>query len=228
MSVGIKKLPVLERPRERLKNLGPTSLSNEELLAIILKTGTKNSSAKSLAAKILIAVNGIENLENISYQKLIEIKGIGNAKALAIIAIVELSKRINKKIHSIKENKFTSADIVFKYYEKKLENKKQEHFYCLYLDNKKTIIQEKLLFIGTLDCSLVHPREVFKEAYLVSASTIICIHNHPSGSTNPSLNDIQLTKRLVEVGNLLGIQIIDHIIIGKEKYYSFHENGLIA
>lgn len=228
MSVGIKKLPLLERPRERLRIYGPTSLNNEELLAIILKTGTKNLSAKSLAAQILTVVKGLENLENINYQKLIKIKGIGDAKALAVLATVELSKRINTKIQSIIEIKFISADVVFKYYQKKLENKKQEYFYCLYLDNKKTIIQEKLLFIGTLDCSLVHPREVFKEAYLVSASTIICVHNHPSGSINPSPNDIQLTERLVEIGNLLGLKIIDHIIIGKERYYSFHENGLIA
>ncbi len=107
-----------------------------------------------------------------------------------------------------------------------MSDKLQEHFYCVYLDTKNKIIKDKLLFIGTINQSLVHPREVFKEAYLLSASSIICVHNHPSGNVNPSNNDIVITKQLREVGLLLGINVLDHIIIGKDKYYSFNDNGI--
>ena len=121
----------------------------------------------------------------------------------------------------------TSTDIVFEYYRDLFFNKKQEYFYCVFLDTNKVVICEKLIFIGTLDYSVVHPREVFKEAILVSASSIICIHNHPSGNVVPSKNDIEITNRLISVGELLGIKVIDHVIIGSDKYYSFLENGNI-
>ena len=126
---------------------------------------------------------------------------------------------------SINNIQITSTDIVFKYYRDIFINKKQEYFYCVFLDTNKVVIKEKLLFIGTLDYSVVHPREVFKEAVLVSASSIICVHNHPSGNVIPSKNDFEITKRLVSIGDMLGIKVIDHVIIGSEKYYSFLENG---
>ncbi len=207
-------------------NKGVEYLSNEDLLAILLKCGTKDLSVKELANNILKEINNINNLKDINYEKLIKIKGIGKAKACEILASIELGKRINNKLNNISQIKICSSENIFEYYKNKLSDKLQEHFYCVYLDTKNQIIKDKLLFIGTINQSLVHPREVFKEAYLLSASSIICIHNHPSGNVNPSNNDIIITKQLREVGLLLGINVLDHIIIGKEKYYSFNDNGV--
>lgn len=152
------------------------------------------------------------------------IKGIGEVKAITLLAAIELGKRLSRKVPTLYNKKITSAELVYDYYNDKIGDKKQEYFYCLYLDNRKRIIKEKLLFIGTINYSVVHPREIFKEAYLVSASTFICVHNHPSGNAEPSKIDIDFTNQLVEVGNLLGIPLIDHVIIGVDKYFSFFEN----
>ena len=195
------------------------------MLSILLKCGTKDLSVRELASTILKQIDNINNLRDINYENLIKIKGIGKAKACEILASIELGKRINK-INNINQIKVYSSESIFNYYKDKLSDKLQEYFYCVYLDTKNHIIKDKLLFIGTINQSLVHPREVFKEAYLLSATSIICIHNHPSGNVNPSNNDIIITKQLKEVGKLLGINVIDHIIIGKNSYYSFNDNGL--
>lgn len=195
------------------------------MLSILLKCGTKDLSVRELASTILKQIDNINNLRDINYENLIKIKGIGKAKACEILASIELGKRINK-INNINQIKIYSSESIFNYYKDKLSDKLQEYFYCVYLDTKNHIIKDKLLFIGTINQSLVHPREVFKEAYLLSATSIICIHNHPSGNVNPSNNDIIITKQLKEVGKLLGINVIDHIIIGKDSYYSFNDNGL--
>ena len=218
----IKDIPKSERPVERLLMYGADSLSNEELLSILIKTGNKDDSAKDLALKVLSLVSG--NISDINYQKLSKVKGIGDIKSAVILAALELGKRSNS-LKSLNSVKITEASIVFNYYRNVFINKKQEYFYSIYLDSNKVVISEKLLFIGTLDHSLVHPRQVFKEAISVSASSIICIHNHPSGNVMPSRNDIEITKRLIEIGDMLGIRVIDHVIIGSDKYYSFLENG---
>ena len=225
MKVRIKDIETQDRPRERLINNGVESLSNEELIAILLKTGNKDNSAKELANILIKELDGIKHLNNINYEKLKSIKGIGPAKACELLASIELGKRINREITSINNIILNKTSKVYEYYKDILGDKQQEYFYCVYLDNKKRVIKDKLLFIGTLNYSVVHPREVFKNAYLLSASSIICIHNHPTGNTLPSKPDLELTKRLVEVGNLLGIKVIDHIIVGKFNYYSFLENG---
>ena len=149
------------------------------------------------------------------------------AKAATIISCIELSKRMNKKIETLNNLKLTSPDIVFEYFKDKLSDKKNEYFYTLYLDNNKKIISEKLHYIGTINHSLIHPREIYKEAYLCSASSIILIHNHPSGNITPSKEDISITNNLKEIGKLFGIEIVDHIIIGNYNYFSFIENGII-
>ena len=195
-------------------------------MSILLKCGTKDLSVKELANNILKQIDSISNLKDINYENLIKIKGIGKAKACEVLASIELGKRINNKINNINQIKIYSSQSIFDYYKDKLSDKKQEYFYCVYLDTKNHIIKDKLLFIGTINQSLVHPREVFKEAYLLSASSIICIHNHPSGNINPSNNDIIITKQLKEVGLLLGINVLDHIIIGNDNYYSFNDNGI--
>ena len=219
----IREIPKNERPVERLILNGSEFLSNEELLSILIKSGNKNYSSKELASIILHECDG--DLGRINYSMLSKLNGIGNSKSACILAGIELGRRANKKLLSINDIQITSTDVVFEYYKDIFVNKKQEYFYCIFLDTNKVVIKEKLLFIGTLDYSVVHPREVFKEAVLVSASSIICVHNHPSGNVIPSKNDFEITKRLVSLGEMLGIKVIDHVIIGSDKYYSFLENG---
>ncbi len=226
MSVKLKEMPLLERPRERLINVGVENLSDEELLAIVLKTGSKEMSVKSLSSYILSSLGGIENLKKLNFHEVKKIKGIGEAKACTLVALSEIARRMNRKVASIVGTKLNTPLKIFEFYKSKI-NDNQEEFYCIYLDASKKVIEEKLLFIGTANYSLVHPRDIFKEAYLLNATGIICIHNHPSGEVKPSTEDINLTIRLKEIGVLLGIRIIDHIIIGDEKYYSFLENGKI-
>lgn len=223
--VKIKEIPINERPREKLINMGSSTLSNEDLLAIILDTGTKEKSAKDLANNILSYLNHISELKEMNYQKLLKIKGIGPSKACKILSLIELSKRINTKVDTLINVKANNSKVIYEYYKNKIGSEKQEYFYCLYLDNKKKIIQSKLLYIGTINQTLIHPREIFKEAYLLSASSIICIHNHPSGNVIPSNEDILMTKNLKNIGELMGINVVDHLIIGSENYYSFFENG---
>lgn len=227
MNVKMKEIPINDRPRERLINNGVESLSNEELLSILLKTGTKEGSVKLLASNLLKQLTNFKQLKDINIEALTKIKGIGKAKACELLAAIELGRRLNRDIENIKEIKVTEAINIYNYYNKKLEDKKQEYFYCVYLDTKNKIINDKLLFVGTLNYSLVHPREIFKEAYLVSASSIICVHNHPTNNTHPSENDVVITKQLVDVGKILGIKILDHIIIGKNNYFSFVENNYL-
>ncbi len=223
--MGIKSIPINDRPRERLLEKGSSSLSDAELLVIILGSGNKNKDVKEITESLLSTIKNISELKNLNYQELIKIEGIGKAKACILLSLIELAKRMNQSINTINNKIFNRPDIIYEYFKNKLDNENQENFYCVYLDSKKKIINSKLLFKGTVDRSLVHPREIFKEAYLLSASSIICIHNHPSGNINPSKEDIFLTKMLKEIGNLMGIEISDHIIIGKEEYYSFFENG---
>jgi DNA repair protein RadC len=225
MTVRIKDLPLEERPYEKLINNGVASLTNEELLAIIIRSGTKNSSAKEVAARILKEINNISQLSNINYATISKIKGIGIKKSCTLLASIELGLRIINYKPSIINKKFNNPGIVYEYYRSKLYDKKQEYFYVIYLDNAKKIIKEKLLFIGTINYSIVHPREIFKEAYLCSSSSIICLHNHPSGNIIPSKEDIEITKNIYNVGLILGIKLIDHIIIGTDNYYSFLENN---
>ena len=218
----IKDLPVLERPRERLINYGVENISNEELLAIILKTGTKDKSVKEIASEVLSKIDSISNLEMISINTFSDIKGLGKVKTIELMAAMELGKRIFLKKENIKTNYNNPKSI----YDENLylfKGKKQEYFYCLYLDNRNNLIERKLLFMGTINRSIVHPREIFKEAYLTSASKIICMHNHPSGDITPSFEDVRLTKSLIEIGKLQGITLADHLIFADQEYYSFYD-----
>lgn len=221
----IKDIPMHERPIERLLQYGAESISNEELLAILLRTGNRIQSAKELATTILSHVKCISELKEISYETLCKIPGIAKGKASILLAAIELGKRIDRSVETLSGQKFNQAKLIYEYYRTILSNKQQEHVYCLYLDSKKTIVKEKLLFIGTVNYSMVHPRDIFKEAYLVSATAIICVHNHPTGDVMPSKDDYVMTQNLIQVGKLLGIPLLDHIIIGKHHYYSFFENG---
>lgn len=220
----IKQIPKSERPRERLIKYGPKNLSTEDLIAIILKTGTKDFSSKYLACQILSRTKKIEDLKDLKLSNLIKINGIGIVKSIELLAALELGRRVYE-YHPLDNNlKLNSSKKIFDHFKYEFIDEKQECFYCLYLDQQKNLIEKKLLFKGTLNKSLIHPREIFKEAYLVSAAYIICIHNHPSGCVLPSKDDIAVTENLVKIGTIQGIPILDHIIISDSNYYSFYEN----
>lgn len=219
----IKDIPINERPIERLIKYGVGNLSNEELLSIIIKTGTINKSVKDISLEILKKIDDINDLKDISYNKLLSINGIGKSKACQILSSIELGKRVFFK-NNLEKIKLNNSNIIFENMKSLFLESKQEYFYCLYLNNKCELIERKLLFMGTINRSIVHPREVFKYAYLTSAYSIICVHNHPSGDINPSKEDINFTKALIEIGDIQNIPIVDHIIIGNENYYSMRDN----
>ena len=220
----IKEIPKEERPREKLIKYGKENLSDAELLAIILKTGTKEFNVNDLAINVIKEIGGIEHLKDVSFNVLNSINGIGPAKATELLVLSELARRMNKKNKRVKV-RYTTPKIIYENNKDLFEGLMQEYFYCIYLNSKKEIIERKLLFMGTLNKSVVHPREVFKEAYRLSASSIVCLHNHPSGDSTPSIEDVILTDSLVEIGKINGIPIVDHLIITENGYYSFYEDG---
>ncbi len=223
MNVKIKDMVESEKPRERLVAVGAANVSNEELLSIIIKTGTKGISVKSISSLVLTEYKNIENLKNVSINTLSKIKGIGKVKAIEIIASLELGKRVyyNKEKQKVKLN---SSDQIYEYFKDIFYLETQENFYAVYINTKNMLISYKLLFKGTINSSTVHPREIFKYALLESAFAIIVLHNHPSGDPTPSNEDIELTNHLIETGKIIGIPVIDHIVIGNNKYYSFYKN----
>lgn len=223
----IKDLPEECRPRERAIKEGVHALTLEELLAILIGKGSKDLSSKDVAINLIKKYKTTSNLVNISYKQLLEVKGIGPTKAIELLSALELGKRLYLKKDNKQKITLKSAEEICKYMEYLFYEKKQEHFYCIYLDNKCEVIERRLLFMGTINRSIVHPREIFKYAYLDSASSIICVHNHPSGNVKPSREDIRLTESLVELGKINAIPIVDHIIIGNSNYYSFYEDGKI-
>lgn len=222
-NIKIKDIAREERPRERFLKVGVENLSNEELLSIILKTGTKDENVKQLALKIINKYENIKNLKNAKVNSLIEIKGIGKVKAIELLSSIELGKRIffdNDKNNIILNN----SKKVYDYFKNIFINEYQENFYAVFLDVKSKLINYRLLFKGTINMSIVHPREIFKYAFLENASRIIVIHNHPSNDVSPSIQDIELTNSLFEIGKIIKVPVIDHIIIGRTNYYSFYEN----
>lgn len=223
--INFKKIPNSDKPRERLFNYGANNLSNEELISIILKTGSKKYSVKEVSLKLLEEIKEISKLRDIGISSLMKINGIGRVKAIELKAALELGRRVYYCNTNVEKLKFNNPVVVYKYFKDIFNDKKQEFFYCVYLDTKGNYIDKKCLFIGTINNSVIHPREIFKEAYLLSANSIICVHNHPSGDSGPSKEDILVTKKLQELGIIHGIKILDHIIIGNNNYYSFNDNS---
>lgn len=223
----IKDLPINERPREKLINQGTDKLSNTELLAILIKTGSKKKSAIEIASEIIqLMKNGINELNNITVQELCKINGIGEAKAAYILSAVELAKRINMDYFLIKEKILSPEDVYFTVAQD-MRCFKKEIFRVVFLDTKNKVINYEDISVGSLNASIVHPREVFNRAIKKSSAGIILIHNHPSGNSKPSDEDIKITKRLVKAGELLGIKVLDHVIIGNGEYFSMKEEKMI-
>ena len=226
VNMTIKDMALEERPREKMILKGEKSLTNEELLAIILRTGTKNKSAIDLARNIINKdFQGIRYLREVSIEQLCEIDGIGISKATQIKASLELGNRISS--YKPVRYKINNPWDVYTYYMDDMRYLKKEVFKIVLLNTKNEIITEIDISMGTLNSSLVHPREVFVEAIKRSANKIILLHNHPSGQVEPSKEDKSITKRLVECGMIVGIEVIDHIIIGDGVYYSFKKNMII-
>ena len=213
----IKQISEEQRPRERLKFKGVDSLSDAELLAIILQNGSKGENVIDLSNR-LITTFDIGKLNSLSLQELMKIKGIGLAKASKLIAAFELSKRVNSG--RICEKVVKNPSDIANYYIEKLRDLKKEYFIAVFLDSKNKIIKEEVISIGTLNSSLVHPREVFKEAIKNSANSVILVHNHPSGSVEASDEDYRVNKVLAEAGDLVGIKVLDHLVVGGNEWVS--------
>ena len=213
----INEIALEQRPRERLKTKGLDNLNDSELLAIILQNGTHGENVIDLSHR-LIASFGLEKLNSLSLTELMKIKGIKLGKASKLIAAFELSKRVSSG--RICEKIVKNPSDIASYYTEKLKDMKKECFIAVFLDSKNKIIKDEVISVGTLNSSLVHPREVFKEAIKNSANSIILVHNHPSGDVEPSDEDYRVNKILVETGNLVGIKILDHFIVGGEKWNS--------
>ncbi len=225
--ITIKEMPQHERPREKLLKYGADSLSNAELLAIVLSTGTRETSAIDLAKRIIYSSNeGLRSLMNTSIEQLCQIKGVGLAKSSQIIASIELGKRIALTLRADRYKIKCPADVGTLLMEE-MRYLKKEHFNIILLNTKNEVISVENISIGSINASIVHPREVFLEAIKRSSSSIILVHNHPSGDPQPSKEDIHITKRLVEAGKLIGIEVLDHIIIGDNVYISLKEKNIM-
>lgn len=214
----IKTLPLEENPREKALTYGVETLNNVELLALILRTGHKNESVIQLSQRLLTEIGGFANLSTVTYADLIALKGIKQAKAIEILSIIEIAKRL-KDVSSIEKPLLNPYDI-FGRVHNQLMFLKQEHFLLLCLDNKNKVIKEKTIFIGSLNMSVVTPREVFKEAIAISSAKIVLVHNHPSGDALPSEEDLLMTEQFQKLGQMMSIEVIDHIVVGWNQFYS--------
>ena len=216
----LKDLPTRELPRERLISVGESNLTNEELLSIILRTGTKNYNVKELSNNILSSIDSINDLNNISLEELSNIKGIGLVKAITLKASIELGKRVSN-IEITNNMKLNNSDLIHEAFKSLFIGLKQEKLLAIYLDNKKRLISYKFITMGTKDQTILHPRDVIYNAIKCNASAIIIMHNHPSLDISPSNADIEMTNTLINSCNIVGIPLLDHLITNTKEYYSF-------
>lgn len=226
-----KDRPLELRPRERLIQGSPQDLSNSELLAILLQTGTVLHDVTDLAAIVLTHTGGLEGLLHQSMRSLCEVKGIGPSKACMLLAAIELGRRLALVQSQQEKRRITTSASAAWFIRTQIRNSEQESFHALYLDAKHSLIAAKELFVGTANSANVHPRDIFREAVRLNAVALIIGHNHPSGDLTPSTSDLKLTKRLCQAAELLGITLLDHIIVAdprSEAYLSFKENGYLS
>lgn len=225
----IKELYEEERPYEKCERFGAANLTDTELLAVLLRTGTRGESALSLAGRLLhpeIYKEGILNLHSWTYDQLLRLKGIGKVKAIQILCLCELAKRL-AKASAGKELDFSMPATIARYYMEDMRHQKQERMKLLLLNTKTRLIGECEISKGTVNASLVSPRELFIEALQKNAVSIILLHNHPSGDPAPSTEDILVSRKIQEAGNMIGVELLDHIIIGDNRYVSLKEQGYL-
>ena len=225
-SFTIHDLPISERPRERLQKFGAEALSTQEILALILGRGIAGESVTVTAQRLLSQFGNLKGIAGASIEELAQVKGIGLAKASQIKAAFELANRLEGYPETDKKTIVKSPDEVVSLVRSRLKGKKKEHFLVLLLDTRSQLIKTSEISVGSLDTSVVHPREVFKEAISASAASVIFVHNHPSGDPQASEDDINLTKRLFEAGEIVGIDVLDHIIVCDKDYLSLKRKGL--
>ncbi|MBI5216630.1 MAG: DNA repair protein RadC [Ignavibacteriae bacterium] len=221
--------PEDDRPREKLLNHGADTLSDAELLAILIRTGTKNATAVDIGKQLMNKYKSLHDISHRTVQELIDekIPGLKKAKLITLIAAFTIGKRIANDIKNKKKIQVHSPEVIADMFMSKMQNLKQEEFFIVMLDSANHFIREQKITSGTLNSSLAHPREVFRPAIAEPAASIILLHNHPSGNPEPSSEDMQITKQLVEAGKIIGIPVHDHIIIAGHTFTSFAERGLI-
>ena len=224
MNMKIKDLPKVDRPREKLISKGPQNLKDEELLAILLRTGREGKNVLEVAKQVLNR-HSKKRLLKLAYEDLVKIKGIDSAKACTILAAGELAKRALKVQDESLPIVQSVKDVVLQV--SYLREKTREHLMAIYLNARNELLFRKHVFAGTLNANLVHPREIFQEALKHNAASVILVHNHPSGDPEPSQDDLEITKRIQEAGKIMGVDVLDHIIITKAKVFSFKEKKLI-
>lgn len=219
----IREMPVRERPREKLINNGVKSLTNIELIAILLRTGNSDKSVIELAKDVLYSIEELSELKKLSYHCLTRIPGIKTAKASTILAAIELGSRLEKL--EFKDKIIDSSHQIYEMMSY-LKHEEQEHFYCIFLNTRLAFMKKELIYKGTKDKIALNPTDLFKQAIKHNASYMIIVHNHPTGNAKPSAADVNTTKDLIEVSKILNIEILDHIIIGNDQYYSFQEKQI--
>ena len=222
----MKAIAEHDRPREKLARLGAAALGDNELVAIVLGTGQPRASALDLANHTLTAIGGVSGLARVGTDDLLRIAGIGPARAAQVLAAVELGRRTVAHAGALRVQ-MTSPRVVAEYLLPQYGNRRVEQFGVVLLDTKHRVLRTTVLSIGTLDASIVHPREVFREAVAGGAAAIVLFHNHPSGDPEPSTEDTRLTERLMAAGVLMGINVLDHVILGDARYFSYREKGKI-
>ena len=222
MSYLIKEMLEEERPRERFKMYGVGALSNEELVSILLRCGTRSKSVKEVSSELLKLVN-INEFDHVDYNYLKNIRGIGDVKALTLLSAIEFGKRVLNKVDL--NNQIKCSLDVFNLVKDELMHELQEKLLVIFLNTRKFVINKKVIFVGTVNGSLVHARDVFREAVKCNAVSIILVHNHPAGSINPSMQDVNMTNNFIRIGRIMDIDVIDHIIVGNNSYYSFLESN---
>lgn len=225
----VKDLPCLDRPDEKLEKYGPKTLTDAELLAVIIRTGTKEVQSVELASQILrksVEYPGLLGLKTLELPDLMDIKGVGKVKALQVLAIGELSRRIAKA--SIDKGEiFSEPELIARYYMEDMRHLQREEIILVMMNSKSQIIKDEVISRGTVNSSILSPREVFLQALKYNAVHIVLLHNHPSGDPTPSKEDLLMTARIAEAGKLIGILLMDHLIIGDNKYISLKERGFL-
>ena len=222
----IKELPADERPREKMKERGAQALGNSELLAILLRTGTAAESALRLAENLLDRAGGLAGLGHATLEEVEQVRGIGEAKAVTLLAALELGRRVDS-LAPLDRTAVRTPDVVAALLLPRFRYESRESFVAVLLSTKNHVLKTPVISVGSLNASIVHPRELFREAINASAAAVIVAHNHPSGDPTPSPEDVSLTRKLVEAGKILDIPVLDHVVLGDGKYVSFKEKGIL-